>query len=559
MLALDTPLATPSGWTTMGDVSVGDTVLDEHGKPCKVTFISDIETPERAYRVTFSGGDTIDACSEHQWATWTHEDRSRFAFKYGKYRFPSNWASKYKGTVKTTDQIRETIGSEHCIPHYIRGRESHEVVAIEPIESTPMRCISVDSPNRMYLAGRAMIPTHNTRSGMEWCRWMIESGQSRRFALVGATASDCRDVLIEGKSGLLSICSPLFMPKYEASRRRAVFPNGATISTYSAEEPNRLRGPEHDAALCDELAAWMYPETYDMLKLGMRLKPPLGGKPKIMIATTPRPTKLVKRVIADPRTIVVSGSTFANRDNLSPDFFDTVVSTYENTRMGQQEIYAELLDTVEGARFSRFETSKHVSLSAEWHPAFETRVGIDCGVSRHVGACFFQVQPTPNGRHRITVFGDYLGVDKYSAENAKAIYDLSFQLPCQGRIDVVRLDPASVARTGVGPAAYGEFENVFGSRALSKAPRHSVADALDFMECLLDQGNLVIHPRCVSLIDAFKNYQRMFRDGEYLSDPANDQSPFEDMVDALRYGIRDRFPEGRAEQPNYRNVHRSAV
>jgi phage terminase large subunit-like protein len=389
-----------------------------------------------------------------------------------------------------------------------------------------------------------------TRASVEWCRWKIENGDCKRFAIVGATASDCRDVLIEGQSGLLSVCPPWFYPKYEPSKRRLTFPNGAIATTYSAEEPNRLRGPQHDGALCDEVAAWLYPETYDMLKLGLRL----GKKPQIMIATTPRPTKLIRQLVADPRTVVVGGSTFENRSNLAEDFFETVVSTYENTRLGQQEIYAELLDTVEGARFSRFSVQKHVSTDAEYSYSWPVHLAIDCGVSRHVGACFFQVVPVGYSKNRIVVFGEYLGVDKYSAENARAILEVSESLPSRGAIDVIRVDPAAVARSGVGPAAYGEFESVFGSRRLAKCPRHSVMDALDFMECLLDQGNLIVHPRCENLIKAFQNYQMLLRSGEYLSQPAPDQSPHEDMLDSLRYGIRDRFPEGNLQQPNLRTI-----
>ncbi len=124
---------------------------------------------------------------------------------------------------------------------------------------------------------------------------------------------------------------------------------------------------------------------------------------------------------------------------------------------------------------------------------------------------------------------------------------------------MIRLDPAAVARSGVGPAAYNEFEKVFGSRNLAKCLRHSVGDALDQMECLLDQGNLIVHPRCTNLITAFQNYRRLERGGEFLSDPAPDQSPHEDMIDALRYGIRDKFPEGRVNQSNIRQVHFNTI
>jgi hypothetical protein len=123
----------------------------------------------------------------------------------------------------------------------------------------------------------------------------------------------------------------------------------------------------------------------------------------------------------------------------------------------------------------------------------------------------------------------------------------------------VRLDPASTARTGIGPAAYGEFERVFGRSVLGRWPIHRVTDGLDQVETLLDAGCLVIHPRCVLLKAAFQNYARASRGGEWLDAPADPQHPHEDLIDALRGGIRDRFPEGRVGQPRLRSVHAAGL
>jgi hypothetical protein len=133
-------------------------------------------------------------------------------------------------------------------------RHHRMIVDAEAIEPRLMRCIAVDSPHRMYLCGRQMVPTHNTRTGAEWVRSLAESGQVGRIALVAPTAADARDVMVEGESGLLAICPPWDRPHYEPSKRRLTWPSGVIATTYSADEPERLRGPQHAAAWVDELA-----------------------------------------------------------------------------------------------------------------------------------------------------------------------------------------------------------------------------------------------------------------------------------------------------------------
>jgi hypothetical protein len=155
----------------------------------------------------------------------------------------------------------------------------------------------------------------------------------------------------------------------------------------------------------------------------------------------------------------------------------------------------------------------------------------------------------------VTVFGDFHTEGLYSAAAAKAIRARSEELPCRGRADTVRLDPASTARTGIGPTAYAEFERVFSSRSLAQWPQHRVSDGLDRIEVLLDKGLLLIHPRCARLESAFRNYGRR-RDsrGDWLDEPADPLHPHEDLMDALRGGVCDQFPEGRIEQPRRRRV-----
>jgi phage terminase large subunit-like protein len=199
----------------------------------------------------------------------------------------------------------------------------------------------------LLLAGRGF---GKTRTLAEWVCQQVASGQASRIALVAATAADARDVLVEGESGILAVAPPWFRPIYEPSKRKLTWPNGAIARTYSAEEPDRLRGPQHDAAVCDELASWSRPETWDMLQLGLRL----GRNPRCLVATTPRPTKLIRELLArEGRDVVVTrGSTYENRANLAPGFFDQVIRKYEGTRLGRQELNAELLDDTPGALWS---------------------------------------------------------------------------------------------------------------------------------------------------------------------------------------------------------------
>jgi phage terminase large subunit-like protein len=198
----------------------------------------------------------------------------------------------------------------------------------------------------LLLAGRGF---GKTRSGAEWVRRQVEQGKACRIALVAPTAASARDVMIEGESGLLAISPEDKRPSYEPSKRRLTWKNGAIATAFSAEEPDRLRGPQHDAAWCDELAAWHYAEAWDMLMLGLRL----GRDPRCVVTTTPKPVPLIRRLLADKRVALTRGSTYENARNLAPAFLDQIVRRYEGTRLGRQELEAELLEDVPGALWTR--------------------------------------------------------------------------------------------------------------------------------------------------------------------------------------------------------------
>ncbi len=199
----------------------------------------------------------------------------------------------------------------------------------------------------LILAGRGW---GKTRAAAEFVINEVKAGRARRVALVAKTPANARDVMVEGESGILNN-SPLdLMPDYEPSKRRLTWPNGAIATVYSSKEPDHLNGPQHDLAWGDELRTWYSAqEVWDMLMLGLRL----GEHPRCVATTTPLPVKLIKNLISMSDVVVTGGTTYENRENLAPSFYSQIVSRYEGTRLGQQEIQAELLEDVPGALWKR--------------------------------------------------------------------------------------------------------------------------------------------------------------------------------------------------------------
>jgi phage terminase large subunit-like protein len=197
----------------------------------------------------------------------------------------------------------------------------------------------------LVLGGRG---AGKTRSGAEWIRGLVERGEAGRIALIGETLGDVREVMIDGPSGLCGLGGS--RPRYEASRKRLLWPNGAVAQAFSASEPESLRGPQFDAAWADEVGKWRYAEAaWDMLQFGLRL----GAHPRQVVTTTPRPAPILKRLLADERCAVTRASTYANRANLADAFFRSVIARYEGTRLGRQELDAELIEDNPDALWSR--------------------------------------------------------------------------------------------------------------------------------------------------------------------------------------------------------------
>jgi phage terminase large subunit-like protein len=403
----------------------------------------------------------------------------------------------------------------------------------------------------LLLGGRG---AGKTRTAAELVRHWVETGRARRIGLIGATAADVRDTMIQGPSGILSIAPPWSLPRFEPSKRRLSWPNGAIALCLSSEEPERARGLQFDRLWADELCAWQYPQRmWELALLGLRM----GTRPQAVVTTTPKPIAILRRLLEEPTTRLSRETTFANAAHLAPEFLSQITAMYAGSRLGRQELLAEIIETSEAIRFPMFEPARHVTPRAESIPGLPVRVAIDCGLSRHVGAIWFQVRERDAHRRILSVFADYYAVDKTSEFNAKAILAHSRDV-CQGRLDAVYLDPASTARSGIGPAARGEFARVLGDRITTTWPNHRVLEGLDQVEILLGgpdrEPDLIVHPRCAFLIQSFQTYRRKEQRGEILDLPEDPQHPAEEAIDSLRGAVRVVYPEGRVEPPQLRTV-----
>lgn len=246
-------------------------------------------------------------------------------------------------------------------------RNRHRMIAsVEPIPPVPMRCITVDSPNSMYLAGEGMIPTHNTLCGAQWIRALDQSwkslgrdpGQHMRFFLLGRTAADVRDVMLEGPSGLMNVWPPSLRDKvtWIPSRRRVELPNGSVGLCFSGEEPDQLRGPASHVSWVDELAAFRQVRAIDgeataweNLRIGTRL----GAHPQILATTTPKRVPVVRELMKEAqekpgRVLLRRGRTIDN-SYLSQAYVEVLMSLYAGTALGAQELEGQILDAVVGA------------------------------------------------------------------------------------------------------------------------------------------------------------------------------------------------------------------
>lgn len=189
-----------------------------------------------------------------------------------------------------------------------------------------------------------------TRTGAETTKRRVRDGKAGRIAIIAPTAGDARDIMIEGESGLLAVHPDWDKPHYEPSKRRVTWDNGATATVFSADEPDRLRGPQYDFVWGDEPASWRFgEEAWDNVEFGLRL----GRHPQALLTGTPRPLPWLKAIMGDDETVVTTGSSFRNLANLAESFIRRILKKYEGTRLGLQELHALVLEDVEGALWRR--------------------------------------------------------------------------------------------------------------------------------------------------------------------------------------------------------------
>lgn len=515
-LALDTPLPTPTGWTTMGEVKEGDTLYDEEGEPCTVLKVHDIFTPEEGnmFRVTTDGGNTIDACGDHQWAVMDNRFMQSLRFYHYNHRYNISlsdviWTEtpvgnmrarvvdtremyenqKYesegltaeqrsnfyigrtkalRGSYVTPPEPEYTLGAviaayeEDELPWdmlrslpsqrwemlqgisdiygevYKRGKRAesirfnrkfgpmtkkfvyelitslgfevrtdrptieawsdyiewfpyainpfrhsvnkylatipperpfrsfaHTVKKVEKIDPVPVRCITVDSPHSLFLAGRMMLPTHNTRTMSEWIRRQAINYPGCRIGILGRTAADVRDIMALGDSGVLNVGPEEEKPEFKPSQRKLEWPNGSVATMFSAETPDQLRGQQFHFFACDELAAYTQFVGVDGLTAfeNMRIATRLGEKPYGVVATTPKRTDVIRDLLEEAKegkVRVVRGSTKENA-SLSSAYKDIIFGQFAGTALAKQELEGEMLDDFpEGALWTEdmFEKSR---------------------------------------------------------------------------------------------------------------------------------------------------------------------------------------------------------
>lgn len=225
----------------------------------------------------------------------------------------------------------------------------------------------------LVLAGRGF---GKSRTGAEWVREMAMKHPGCHIALVAPTTADARDVMVHTlmtpwKGGVLPV-----VPLYEPSKRMLTWPNGSWATTYSADEPERLRGPEHHYGWCDEIAAWRYPEAWDQFQFGLRL----GNHAQAVATTTPKPptvAKVLGSIMAAPSTVITRGRTFDNALNLDATSLAELERRYANTRLGRQELEGQIVEGVEGALWTPEMIDRTRVSFNHAHQLVRTVVGVD--------------------------------------------------------------------------------------------------------------------------------------------------------------------------------------
>jgi phage terminase large subunit-like protein len=239
------------------------------------------------------------------------------------------------------------------------SRNMHRMITkFEEVPLRPMRCLTVDSPNHLFLVGEAMIPTHNTRAMSEWIRRMAIEHPGCRIGIAARTSADVRNTVVTGESGILAVHPDSQRPEYKPSTTSLHWPNGSSALLLSSESPDSARGPQFHFSTADEFAAWKTtPDSsgatlYDNLIAATRL----GENPQLLLATTPKRTRVMRELMEqskDPeeRIHIIRGSTFDNK-MLSDRYIANLTRRYGNSDLAKQELYGEMLGDAEGLIFT---------------------------------------------------------------------------------------------------------------------------------------------------------------------------------------------------------------
>jgi phage terminase large subunit-like protein len=235
--------------------------------------------------------------------------------------------------------------------HKFSRKNVHRTIrSVERGPILPMRCITVDSPNSLYLVTKSLIATHNTRVSSEEIRKRALAVPNTRINLIAPTHSDCRDTGLEGDSGIISVCRPDEIKKYLKNQGQVIFANGSRLLTFSAQEPERLRGKQSHYCFMDEFCA--FEDNMQEILTQVQMSNRLGSDPKIYITTTPKPSKVLEDLIARSDAHVVVSGTLANPFLATPQVKE-LVERYANTAIGQQELFGQILTEQRGANWTR--------------------------------------------------------------------------------------------------------------------------------------------------------------------------------------------------------------
>jgi hypothetical protein len=403
----------------------------------------------------------------------------------------------------------------------------------------------------MLCAGRG---SGKTKAGAEYVRHIAETNPGARIALVGGTHQDVVTTMIEGPSGVLSVCPDWAVPDYRKTTPPTLtWPNGSRAVGYSAEQPARLRGPAFSHAWCDELAHWFDAESaWRQLNFTSRVRSATGIR--ILITTTPIASPLVRALAEDPLTRLVRFSTYENQAHLAPEYIDYMHTMYDGTDWGEQEVFGRIL-MVGGHRvFGKFKREKHVSAEAAYHPVRgPVNLTVDAGTSLWTGALWWQLAPGPSGRKRLTILGEYAHdhtAGSYTAECVEAIHRINESHPeWRDRVGKIYLDPHGQARTSGAEASKNAYETKFNdkgdpNRVTAWQGGREIPDSAQVANHMLDLGDVLVHPSCVRLIEAIECQQwKKRRDGS-PTDEQDPQRPGTDLCDAFRGATIVAYPGG---------------